>query len=92
METEDSNRELVPDLIDYFDRYKDHKGSLDKIKTHFPDYYECVKMVIDAMSAKYECLRIDKEGHNINDPELYLLYDIKECLLVKLRDLWLELG
>ena len=44
------------------------------------------------MSNKYECLKVDVDGSKIIDPELYLLYDIKECLLLKLRDLWLELG
>ena len=44
------------------------------------------------MGNKNPCLAIDKDDSKINDPELYLLYDIKECLLVKLRDLWLELG
>lgn len=35
---------------------------------------------------------MEVEGSQISDAELYLFYDIKECLLMKLRDLWLELG
>jgi hypothetical protein len=65
---------------------------MSKIKIHFPEYYECVKKVIDLMAKTHECLGVDKDGSQIVDPELYLLYDVKECLLVKLRDLWLELG
>lgn len=48
--------------------------------------------VIELMSKKHECLRVEVEGSQITDAELYLFYDIKECLLMKLRDLWLELG
>ena len=44
------------------------------------------------MARKHECLRVEVEGSQISDAELYLFYDIKECLLMKLRDLWLELG
>jgi hypothetical protein len=44
------------------------------------------------MAKKHQCLKADVEGNKITDPELYLFYDIKECLLIKLRDLWLELG
>lgn len=44
------------------------------------------------MSKKHECLRVEVDGSQITDAELYLFYDIKECLLMKLRDLWLELG
>ena len=29
----------MPDLIEHFDRYKDHAISLDKIKIHFPIYF-----------------------------------------------------
>jgi hypothetical protein len=44
------------------------------------------------MANKHECLKVEIDGSHITDPELYLFYDIKECLLLKLRDLWLELG
>ncbi len=44
------------------------------------------------MTSKHECLKVEVDGSHITDPELYLFYDIKECLLLKLRDLWLELG
>lgn len=44
------------------------------------------------MGKANESLKVDVDGSKLSDPELYLLYDIKECLLLKLRDLWLELG
>ena len=28
----------------------------------------------------------------LSDIDLLLFYDVKECLLIKLRDIWLELG
>ena len=44
------------------------------------------------MASRHDCLKIERDEREITDPELYLFYDIKECLLVKIRDLWLELG
>jgi hypothetical protein len=41
------------------------------------------------MTSKHPNLAIDVDGSKITDPELYIFYDIKECLLLKLRDLWL---
>jgi hypothetical protein len=37
-------------------------------------------------------LKIDRDSKEITHPELFFFYDIKECLLNKIRDLWLELG
>lgn len=69
--------------------YKDLNTSYNKIRIHFPKYFVCVQEVIAFMSRKHECLKIEVDGKEIMDPELYLFYDIKECLLLKLRDLWL---
>jgi hypothetical protein len=41
---------------------------MDKIKIHFPEYYECVKKVIDMMSSQHECLRVEVDGSQIVDP------------------------
>jgi hypothetical protein len=75
--------------MEFFDLHKDHSTSYKKIKAHFPNYFKCVHDVISLMANKHECLKVEFDGSRITDPELYLFYDIKECLLLKLRDLWL---
>jgi hypothetical protein len=75
--------------MEFFERHKDHGTAYGKIRTHFPTYFRCVQEVISLMAGRHECLRVEVDGARITDPELYLFYDIKECLLLKLRDLWL---
>lgn len=44
------------------------------------------------MASRHDCLKLNRDSKEIHHPELFFFYDIKECLLNKIRDLWLELG
>lgn len=44
------------------------------------------------MGKRHDCLKINSSLKEIHHPELFFFYDIKECLLKKIKDLWLELG
>jgi hypothetical protein len=65
------------DLIEFLDKNKDHATSYAKIRTHFPEYFICVKEVITLMASRHQNLAIDVDGSRITDPELYIFYDIK---------------
>ena len=42
--------------------------------------------------SKEEKLGLEVNPNTLSDIDLLLFYDVKECLLIKLRDIWLELG
>lgn len=37
---------MIPELISFFDRFKEHSTSYSKIKIHFPKYFKCIQEVI----------------------------------------------
>ena len=81
-----------PWLLDYFAKHSLHRYSYEKLQYHFPLYFECVKQVIDLMASRHECLKLNCAAKEIHQAELFFFYDIKECLLNKIKDLWLQLG
>ena len=76
-------------MIAQFERYRDHKESIDKLKTHFPAYHVCIKAVVDYLASQDKTLGIEADKNEISSLEHLVFYDLKECLLIKLRDIWL---
>lgn len=79
-------------MIGHFEKFRDHFEAYQKLKVHFPEYFKCVKSVIDFLKSSEEKLGLEVSPSTLSDIDLLLFYDVKECLLIKLRDIWLELG
>lgn len=75
IETEE--KEANPQLLDYFTKHSLHRHSYEKLSYHFPLYFECVKEVIDLMSTRYDCLKLNCSAKEIIHAELFFFYDIK---------------
>jgi superfamily II DNA or RNA helicase len=52
------DREMVPHLIEHFVRFMDHRESYAKLAKNFPQYFECVREVIEYLASKHRTLSL----------------------------------
>jgi uncharacterized coiled-coil DUF342 family protein len=45
---------MIPDLIEHFEKFRDHRESYNKIKKNFPEYFKCIQEVMVIFKNKYE--------------------------------------